>query len=76
MREQLAVVAEHTKQLRAIQATLDPNTGPSATRSRRFQALAARLHASRDPIQQHMARTMKSFRPGLFAGGDDIACEL
>jgi len=70
--EELAAVAEHAKQLNAIQHTLDPATGANATRRRRFSALAARLQASLDPMQQHMARTMKSFRPGLFAGGDDL----
>lgn len=65
-------MAGHAEQLRAIQDTLDPATGASATRRRRFSALAARLQASLDPIRQHMARTMKSFRPGLFAGGDDF----
>jgi hypothetical protein len=70
--EQLAAVVEHAEQLRAIQDTLDPDRGQSATRQRRFNALAARLQASPDPIRQHMARTMKSFRPGLFAGGDDL----
>lgn len=72
MRKELAVVAGHAEQLRAIQDTLDPATGASATRRRRFSALAARLQASLDPIRQLMARTMKSFRPGLFAGGDDL----
>jgi hypothetical protein len=72
VREQLAAVAEHAEQLRAIQDTLDPATGANATRRRRFNALAARLHTGLDPIQQHMARTMKAFRPGLFAGGDDL----
>lgn len=70
--EDLAAVAEHAKQLRAIQATLEPATGANTTRRRRFSVLTARLQASLDPIQQHMARTMESFRPGLFAGGDDI----
>lgn len=62
--------------MRAIQDTLDPATGASARRRRRFSALAARLSTSPDPIQQHMACTMKSFRPGLFAGGDDLDLPL
>lgn len=65
-------MAEHAEQLRAIQDTLDPASGASSTRRRRFSALAAVLAASLDPIRQHMARTMKSFRRGLFAGGDDL----
>lgn len=71
MRKKLAAVAEHAEQLRTIQDTLDPATGAAATRRRRFSALAIRLNASLDPIRKHMARTMKSFRKGLFAGGDD-----
>jgi hypothetical protein len=65
-------VAGYAEQLRAIQDTLDPATGANAKRRRRFSALAARLSTSPDPIPQHMARTMRSFRPGLFAGGDDL----
>ena len=72
MRDELATVAGHAQQLRAIQDTLDPTTGPSTTRRRRFSALAARLSKSPDSMRQHMARTMKSFRPGLFAGRDDL----
>lgn len=70
--KELVAVAGHAEQLRAIQNTLDPVTGASATRQRRFRALATRLQANQHPIRQHMARTMKSFRPGLFAGGDDL----
>jgi hypothetical protein len=65
-------VKEHAEQLRAIQDTLDPTTGASATRRRRFTRLAARLNAGVDPILHHMARTMNSFKPGLFAGRDDL----
>jgi hypothetical protein len=76
VRKKLAVVAGHAEQLRAIQDTLDPATGANTQRRRRFSTLAARLHASPDTIQQHMARTMKSFRRGLFAGGDDLDLPL
>ena len=76
MGEELATVAEHAEKLRVIQDTLDPTTDPSTTRRRRFSALAARLSTSLDPIRQHMARTMKSFRPGLFAGRDDLDLPL
>lgn len=72
MREDLAAVAEHAERLRAIQDTLDPTTGTSANRRRRFTRLAARLSASLDPIPRHMGRTMTSFKSGLFAGRDDL----
>jgi hypothetical protein len=67
----LAAVEEHVERLREIHDTLDPLTGPSTKRRRRFRTIAAKLRDSRDPIHQHMAKTMKSFAPGLFAGGDD-----
>ena len=76
MREQLATVAGHVAQLRALQDTLDPTSAASAKRRRRFGALAVRLRTSRDPIDAHIARTMVSFRPGLFAGGDDLDLPL
>lgn len=69
-------MAQHAKLLGAIHDSLDPATGASTQRRRRFSALAARLHTSPSPIPQHMARTMKSFRPGLFAGGDDFDLPL
>ena len=72
VREELATVAEHAEQLRAIQNTLDPTNGANATRRRRFTRLAAQLKASTDPILRHMARTMTSFKSGLFAGRDDL----
>ena len=76
MRKKLATVAGHAEQLRAIQDTLEPATGASATRRRRFSDLSMRLRTSPDLIQQHMGRTMKAFRSGLFAGGDDLDLPL
>ena len=68
VREDLATVAEHAEQLRAIQDTLDPTTDPSATRRRRFSALAARLSTSPDPIQQHMATNHEIVQVGTVRG--------
>jgi hypothetical protein len=72
VREQLDAVSAQVERLRAIDNVLDPTTGTSVTRRRRFNALAAKLRVSTDPTEQHMARLMGSFRPGLFAGGDDL----
>ena len=72
MKDALEKVIHHVEPLRAIQDTLDTTTGESATRRCRFDALAVELRADPDPIKQHIARTMVSFGPGLFAGGDDI----
>ena len=72
VREPLEAVARYTKRLRELQDTLDPSTGTSAERHQRFGALATALGGEKDPVLQHIARTMTSFSPGLFAGGDDL----
>lgn len=54
-------------------ATLDPATGRSAARQGDFDAILARLGGDGDPVHEHMADLMVSFRTGLFAGGDDLA---
>lgn len=71
MRPALAAVTSYVVCLRDMERTLDPTTGASAERRDRFDGLAADLRQSPDPIHQHMASTMASFAPGLFAGGDD-----
>lgn len=72
MREQLDEVVTHVQSLQEINRTLDATTGPSATRRRRFRALATRLGRAPDAASQHMAKTMVSFVTGLFAGGNDL----
>ena len=72
VRDQLAAVAAHVQLMQQIDATLDPSTGPSATRMRRFRAVVARLRRGPDPVHQHIAQTMVSFLKGLFAGGNDL----
>lgn len=66
----MTTVGEQVQCLREIQSCLDPATGTSEQRREQFDALAARLAAHHDPACQHMAKTMKSFAPGLFSGGD------
>jgi hypothetical protein len=56
-----------------VAATLDPTTGRSAARQDEFDAILSRLEGDGDPVHEHMANLMGSFRPGLFAGGDDRA---
>lgn len=72
--DKLAEVAAHAERLREISETIDPETGSCADREERFNALAASLVNSSNEIHQHMAKTMVSFAPGLFAGGDE--CDL
>jgi hypothetical protein len=66
----LGVVRDHAHLLADIDTCLDSSTGPSDARQARFDALAADLQRSPDPIRLHMGRVMSSFAPGLFAGAD------
>jgi hypothetical protein len=61
----------HVATIAAVAATLDPAQGGSASRQADFEAILARLQGDDDPILQQMAGSMDSFRPGLFAGGDE-----
>ena len=62
----------HVATIEEVAATLDPAQGGSAARQADFEAILARLEGDDDPIHQRMAGLMGSFRPGLFAGGDEI----
>lgn len=63
----------YVEDLRAMHRMFDPETGGSTPRKARFASLRAKLQASGDPIQRKMADVMKSFEPGLFAGGNKLA---
>ena len=52
---------------------MDPTTGRAAARQDEFDAILSRLGGDGDPVHEHMADLMGRFRPGLFAGGDDLA---
>jgi len=56
-----------------VAATLGPATGRSAARQGDFEVILARLGGDGDPVHEHMANMMVSFRTGLFAGGDELA---
>ena len=60
---------DYVEDIKAIQATLEPDRGTCAQRQGQFQGLQVQYQASDDPIRQHMGRVMASFAPGLFAGG-------
>lgn len=72
VREQLQSVERHTEQVRAVWQTLQPEAGTTDQRRAAFDELAGTLRESSDPVRLHMAKTMTSFAPGLFAGGDDV----
>lgn len=69
----LAKIPCYVEDLRAMYHMFDPKTGGSADRRTKFATLRAKLRASGDPIQRKMADVMKSFEPGLFAGGNKLA---
>jgi hypothetical protein len=71
VREPLAEVRRQVEVLRTLNGLLDPATGSTKKRALRFDALATELEANPDPAHAHMARVMRSFRPGLFVGGKD-----
>lgn len=66
------VIRLHVATIAEVAATLDPAQGESRSRQADFDALLARLEGDDDPIHKQMGGLMHSFRPGLFAGGDEI----
>jgi hypothetical protein len=69
--EQLQTVVGYTADISTVRDLLNPAAGTARKRRRTFDNLAAEFKREPDPIYQHMGRTMQSFAPGLFAGGDD-----
>ena len=70
VKPQQKTIRSHVETIREVAATLDPTTQKSARRQADFDALLARLDGDGDPIHEHMTGLMRSFRAGLFAGGD------
>lgn len=64
-------IRHHVADVRAIQDTLAPDSGPCTQRHAQFQTLREQFQGSDDPTRQHMGRVMAHFEPGLFVGGDD-----
>jgi hypothetical protein len=60
------------KQLKAVEKTLDPEEGTSKEREETFEALREKFLGKQEAVSQHMAKVMGSFKPGLFAGGEDM----
>ena len=72
MRPEQDAIRLHVATIAEVAATLDPARGGSTSRRADFEAILARLEGGDDPIHGQMAGLMGSFRPGLFAGGDEI----
>jgi len=65
-------IVDYVVDLKAVDRTLDPDTGTSKRRQTWFKELRARFAQDNDPIRQKMAGVMERFEPGLFAGGDSL----
>ncbi len=64
-------IRPYVEDVRAIQATLDPDGGTGPQRQAQFEVLQEQFQASDDAIRQHMGSVMASFAPGLFVGGEE-----
>lgn len=70
MAADLPVIQGHVDVVRCIAATLDPAQGDCVARAAQFTVLRDQLQASPESVRQQMAKVLRSFQPGLFAGGD------
>ena len=72
VKPQQEAIRRHVETIREVAATLDPAAGPSAARQSAFETILVRLDGDGDPTHEPMATLMRSFRAGLFVGGDDM----
>jgi hypothetical protein len=72
VRPEQEAIRLHVATITEVAATLDPARGGSTSRQSAFEALVARLEDDEDPTHKRMAGLMRSFRAGLFSGGDDM----
>jgi hypothetical protein len=71
VRPEQEAIRNHVETIHEVAATLDPSGKESARRRPDFDAILARLDGDDDPIHEQMAGLMRSFRPGLFVGGNE-----
>ena len=70
-RDTLAPVGLYAQDLQAVDGILGPSaTATRAEREARFIALQQEWESSADPVEQHFAKMMSGFEPGLFVGGE------
>jgi hypothetical protein len=70
-RDALEQVGRYTQDLQAVDTTLKPSEAVTAEeRQAQFRSLQEAWQASPDPVQQHVAKMMSSFEPGVFVGGE------
>ena len=70
-RDALAQVGLYAQDLQAVDGILGPSaTATRAEREARFISLQQEWESSADPVEQHFAKMMSGFKPGLFVGGE------
>jgi hypothetical protein len=62
-------IRRQVKDVGQVAAMLEPGNGSTKKRQAEFVTLREQLHGSSDAHQQHLAKVMASFEPGLFVGG-------
>jgi hypothetical protein len=70
--ETLERIPHYVDIVRDMRDMLDPKTGATRVRRRRFERLQQRLETSTDDIEREMAGVMRRFEPGLFVGGPNV----
>jgi hypothetical protein len=73
VKPQQETIRSHVETIQKVAATLDPVEQTSAQRQSDLDALLVSLDGDSDPVHEHMAGLMRSFRAGLFVGGDALA---
>jgi hypothetical protein len=63
-------IKEYVKEVKRVEATLDPSKGNVEQRKKRFARLRRRLKNSGDAVRIQMAVVMVAFSGGLFAGAE------
>ena len=66
--EEQEQIKEYVKEVKRVEATLDPSKGSVEQRKKRFQRLRRRLKKSGEAVRMKMALVMVGFTSGLFAG--------
>jgi hypothetical protein len=61
-------IKEYVKEVKRVEATLDPSGGSPQQRKKRFDRLRRRLNRSGDAVKIKMAVLMVAWSAGLFAG--------
>jgi hypothetical protein len=70
-RDALAQVGLYAQDLQAVHGILGPSaTATRAEREARFISLQQEWESSADPVEQHFAKMMSGFAPGLFVGDE------